>query len=124
MPYHNGEVAKLCRRNYNRTVRHGNWRQVYVTCQGMCQYSENGNGICGETRYLEFHEIFGEDKKGEGKMQQRVLMCQYHHSLLPGHDLVKSRYYPSMLSEDVSLEVLLCGGWKKWLKKYNLIERK
>lgn len=124
MPYANEDVAKLCRRNYNRTVRHGNWRQIYVDCQGMCQYSENGNDICGETRSLEFHEIFGEDKKQEGKMQQRILLCEYHHSLFEGHDLVKNRYYPSMLSEDVSLEVLLCGGWKKWLEKYNLIERK
>lgn len=101
-------------------MRHGNWRQIVIDCLGMCVYLEDGE-LCGQVEYLEFHEIFGEDKYTQGKMQQRVLLCLTHHAAVDGaHSGVENRINKSMLMEDVSLEILLCGSYQNWIEKYNL----
>lgn len=110
-------------RIYRRQLRHNNWRQVYVDCLGMCQYPLDDGGVCGEVDTLEFHEIYGEAKNGESRLQQRVLICNHHHWLIHGKAWVNVRHYSSMLQFDVELEIKACGGYKNWLKEFNLIER-
>lgn len=117
------DLLRFMDRVEKREQRHGNWRQVYVDCMGMCQYPIESLGICGELDGLEFHEQFGEDKKREGKFPKRVLLCNYHHWSVHGEKWVNKRFYPSMLQIDVRIEMLLAGGYREWLTKYNLIER-
>ena len=106
-----------------RDKRHGNWRQVYLDCQGMCQFQVADGIPCGELEGLEFHEIFGEVKGGELKFQQRMLVCNYHHWSIHGQKWVNVRRFPSMLQADVQLEMLLVGSLADWIEKYNLVER-
>lgn len=114
----------LAMRGVNRTARHGNWRQIYLNCHGICQYPING-GVCGETENLEFHEPFGEIHGAIVKFQQRVLLCVEHHRELEGvqaQELFTENRKPSMLSADVTLEIYLSGSYGKWLDRYNLID--
>ena len=117
------DLVKYLTRIRRRTERHGNWRQVYLDCSGMCQYQVEDGIICGEVDTLEFHEIFGEAKNGESKFQQRVLICNYHHHDVHNGRFVNIRRFPSMLQFDVDLELKLAGSLANWIKKYKLIER-
>tara|TARA_Y100000310_G_scaffold154415_1_gene153972 strand:+ start:3549 stop:4028 length:480 start_codon:yes stop_codon:yes gene_type:complete len=117
------DLVRYLKRCTNRDERHGNWRQVYLDCLGMCQFSVGENVNCGELEGLEFHELFGETKGGEIKFQQRTLLCNYHHYSVHGNKWVNPRRYPSMLQVDVAIEHYLCGGLVNWIAKYNLIER-
>lgn len=117
-------VMRYLRRVERRAERHGNWRQVYLDCMGMCQYPVEEGVVCGELDSLEFHEQFGESKKGELKLQQRVLLCNYHHWSIHGEKWCNKRHYPSMLQTDVQVEIKLCGSLANWIEHYNLIERR
>lgn len=123
MPYKNKERRALANRGYKRTYRHKDWRQVYVDCNGMCQFPVNG-GVCGATEFLEYHEPFGEINGQEVKFQQRVLLCPDHHAELEGEqvqDMIRNRWQGSMLQQDVALEILLFGGYQQWLDRYGLL---
>jgi len=80
---------------------------------------------CGEVDGLGFHDVWGEnDDPAKGKFQQRVLLCNLHHSLLGGRarqtEFILWQYRPSRLSEDVALEMMLEGGYANWVKKWRL----
>ena len=125
MPYKNLERRALARRGYVRTYRHKNWRQVYIDCDGMCQFPVD-EVVCGVMEFLEFHEPFGElEVNGlEVKFQQRVLLCPDHHAEVEGfdvQDLIKGQWQGSMLQGDVALEIALCGSVEQWLDRYALI---
>ena len=126
MPYNNAYRRTLSNRGSMRTYRHGDWRQTYIDCAGMCIAKVNGDDMpCGETDRLELHELWGENgDPTKGKFQQRVLICNLHHALIEdrGHqaDLILDQYHPSVLQDDVRLEMLLAGGYDKWVKKWNL----
>jgi len=117
-------IVRYLDRVRRREERHGNWRQIYLDCLGMCQFPLEEGIICGETEGLEFHEQFGEAKGEELKLQQRVLLCNYHHWSVHGQKWVNQRHYPSMLQTDVDIEVKLCGSFPNWIEHYNLIERR
>lgn len=117
------DLIRYLYRIEKREERHGNWRQIYLDCMGMCQYPVEEGVPCGETDSLEFHEQFGEAKNGEVKPQQRVLLCNYHHWSIHGEKWVNKRHYPSMLQTDVAIEIKLCGSLADWVAKYNLVER-
>jgi len=117
-------VTRYIARVEKRAKRHGNWRQVYLDCLGMCQFPIEEGVICGELEGLEFHEQFGEEKGEEVKLQLRVLLCNYHHWSVHGEKWVNKRHYPSMLQTDVNIEIKLCGSLADWVEHYGLIERR
>lgn len=118
MPYKDKEFHQYCRRVWRREQRHPGWRQVFVDCDGMCQWAMDG-GVCGEVEKLEFHELFAEDKKGDGRMQKRILYCIAHH--FEAHQgIVNERHHPGKLQEDVAYEMKRCGGLAPWMVKYGL----
>ena len=101
---------RMARRKY----KHGNWRQAVVDCGGMCIR-------CWSVDNLEFHEPFGEDKLGWGIFQQRLLLCHTCHDKEHSELFGENRnIQPSLLSEDVSIEILRHGGYQQWLKDFNL----
>lgn len=110
------EKRKFQNRMAQRTFRHGNWRQTYVDCGGLCL-------ICFTTDNLEFHEPFGEDKNGWGILQARILLCNLCHD--KEHYGVRERRYvfASQLQVDVNIEVLLEGGYDNWIKNHGLMDR-
>lgn len=124
MPWRDYIYEKYRKRCQIRLSRHGNWRQWYVRCDGMCQYTMEDGGICGEAEGLEFHELFGEAKNGELKLQERQLLCNPHHQDVHPALNFKSRYYPSCLQQDITLEVTICGGYQNWLQYFNLDEHR
>jgi hypothetical protein len=117
---HNG----LYRRASDRTRRHGNWRQVFIDCGGMCIARINGEVLpCGSHDSLELHEVWGENHNNEiGKLSQRILLCNHHHGLIGGHRerLIHNQVHSSMLFEDVMLEQTKCGGYRDWVALYEL----
>ena len=124
--YKNLYRRALVRRGATRKARHGNWRQTYIDCMGMCIARVNGDDIpCGATEGLELHEEWGENgDKSRGKFQHRMLLCNLHHSLLEDRvhqaEFMLNQYRPSQLQEDASLEIMLAGGYVKWVEKYGL----
>lgn len=120
MPYLAQEMQTYANRCCMRTRRHGNWRQIYIDCDGMCQGAIEDGTICGEQDTLEFHEMFGEDRNGEGKMQLRILLCNGCHRLQPHHHCVNPRRYPSMLQDDIAFEIAREGSIDGWMERYNL----
>ena len=126
MPYKNLGRRKLSTRGAVRTMRHGNWRQIYIDCMGMCVAKVNGDDSpCGAVDGLELHETFGENShRSDPKFQQRVLLCNLHHALLEdrGHQagFILDQYRPSVLADDVELEIMVGGGYQKWVKKWGL----
>jgi len=86
----------------------------------------NGDDLpCGAVDFLELHEIWGENHNPEtGKFQQRILLCNEHHAMVDGRahqvELILGEYRLSRLQEDVQIEVLLAGGYYKWIAKYKL----
>ena len=129
MPWRKDHPAKLvCIRGRIRTDRHGNWRQTFIDCAGMCQARMPSGEICGATDLLEFREPFGEYKNhrdgNQSKLQLRVLLCfnchkAYHH----GTAHLNERRYAPKLQEDVAYEIARAGNIKAWMKKYNLLDR-
>lgn len=128
MAYRAGNPAKaVMNRTTQRTWRHGNWRQTYVDCGGICQGRIDG-GICGNTELLELHEHFGECKNGseneQAKLQQRVLLCfTCHKDYHEGYAHLNERRYVSKIHEDVAFEIAVAGGYQEWIRKYGLIDR-
>jgi hypothetical protein len=108
-----------------RNHRHGNnWRQVVVDCAGLCVWKDNEGYPCCSIENLQFHEPFGEDKLGWGIFQQRVLLCSEHHDIAERHYFERNRMsYQSLVLEDVSLEILACGSYDKWVERYGLKDR-
>ena len=84
MPYKDLARRRLSSRGATRTGRHGNWRQTYVDCMGVCVARTGDGSVCGETRALELHELFGENGRGSTspKFQIRILLCNRHHALI------------------------------------------
>jgi len=113
------EKRKFQNRMSKRTFIHGkSWRQIFVDCGGMCLN-------CGGIDALEFHEPFGEDKHGWGRLQARVLLChdchmKIEHALLFGNN---PYVHISGLSCDVDAEILAEGGYNNWIKNHGLIDR-
>lgn len=124
--YKNHERRRLVTRGSVRTMRHGNWRQTYIDCSGMCVARVNGDDApCGVVDSLELHEMWGENgDPAKGKFQQRVLLCNLHHSLLEDRchqaEFMLWQYRPSRLQEDIQLEIMLASGYDGWIKKWNL----
>lgn len=115
------DIARLRRRCRDRNRIHSNWRQVYVDCAGQCINPLPEGGYCAKDEHLEFHENFGEDHNGDGRMQERVLLCPYHHGLHhPTNYNVEFNPKKSKLTEDVQMEIELAGGMEAWAEKYNL----
>lgn len=112
----------------HRSHSHGkNWRQIVIDCGGMCIYRNGSTEPCGAVDYLEFHEPFGEDHVGLGRMQSRVLVCFKHHCEIHDMDYALEsghcRKTGNNLLSDVSAEMEACGGYVAWVKKYNLVDR-
>jgi len=88
----------------------------------MCVF-DVGDGIpCGELEWLEFHEPFGEEHQGEGRFQQRMLVCPNHHDQVHGGKVYNGGF-PTILScvaPDVDMEIRKCRGYWPWVKRYNL----
>ena len=123
--YKNLERRRLSNRGTVRTFRHGNWRQVYVDCLGMCVAQINGSGLpCGAIDFLELHEAWGESNLGENKFQQRILLCSLHHALIEDRahqaEFILGQYRPSVLPRDIALEIAWEGGYAKWVAKWKL----
>lgn len=111
--YKDRKVQAWRNRCAKRTYRHGNWRQVFIDCGGACAH-------CGSFTLLEFHEQFGEDHKGDGKMQQRLLLCNSCHKEEEQHWNVNGRRHNSLVCEDVQAEIDWCGGMDAWAERYSL----
>ena len=88
------------KRNRNRTVRYGNFRQIYYNFLGIC--AQPG---CGAVDNLEIHE----ETDGISEIKF-VLLCIDCHCELEHQGGRESRRYLSMLSEDISAEMLEYGG--------------
>ena len=126
LPYRILERRKLSDRGSVRTMRHGNWRQTYIDCLGICVARVNGDDMpCGAVEGLELHEPFGENGcRSDPKFQQRILLCNLHHALLEDREhqaeFILGQYKPSRLAEDVALEIMCEGGYPKWVEKWKL----
>jgi len=122
VPHKDLDWRKFSTRMSLRNMRHPNWRQAYIDCDGVCQFPDEETGVCGSIGHLEFHEPFGEVKKGRDshpKFQQRILLCRIHHGQVHNRELFKRRYY-SRLVEDVQIEIARDGGLQNWMKKHGL----
>lgn len=126
MPHKDPELRSLYNRGSVRTYRHGNWRQTYIDCMGMCVARVNGDATpCGDIHGLELHETFGENGHcNDPKFQIRILMCNFHHALVEdrGHQasFILEQYKPSRLPEDVSREIEIAGGYARWVERWKL----
>lgn len=112
-------------RGATRSGRHGNWRQTYIDCAGVCVARNGSGGVCGEVEGLEFHEIFGENgHRNDPKFQIRVLLCNHHHSLIEDRThqsyFISSCYRHSVLGADVQREIEYAGGYDRWIARWNL----
>jgi len=88
----------------------------------MCIWKVNGHP-CGEVVGLQFHEPFGEDKLGWGIFQSRVLLCPAHHDIAERQFFHDNRFsWPSKVMEDVAFEMLMLGGYDKWVEEFNLVD--
>ena len=119
-PFKHKEDHDHCNRNYRRTERHGNWRQTAVDSGFMCIYPVD-ELPCGEIDNLQFHERFGEAT--DGRMQQRVLLCVDHHSLVHGdfYNIGPADFYnTSHLTEDLLYEQTQFPSTAEWATKFGL----
>lgn len=111
------EKRKFQKRLSMRTLRHGNWRQTFVDCGGMCLN-------CYNVISLELHEPWGENKTGWAMFQFRILLCHdchndVHDGLFHGERYIRV----SLLAEDVNIEILMEGGYDNWIKNHGLMDR-
>ena len=122
MPYKDRRIKLFRWRQNNRKRVHGNFRQTYIDNGGMCQAVLSDGAIHGTTKYLEYHAPLGE-RNGNG-FGLRTLMCAFCHVYVDdeAHHGTENVYL-SRLSEDISFEIDLCGGYQAWLAKFNLIDR-
>ncbi len=127
MPYKDIERRKLTGRGSVRTRRHGGWRQTYIDCAGMCIARVNGSEFpCGAVDGLELHEVWGENGVSHKnvKFQQRILLCNMHHSLLEDRchhtEFILWQYRSSRLADDIALEIGFEGGYLRWIEKWRL----
>ena len=115
---------RLAQRACDRKHNHGNWRQIWIDCGGMCIAKINGKDEpCASHDSLEFHEVWGENHNNQtGKFMHRILLCNHCHSLIGGHHakFIKFQSHPSMLHDDVMIEQDKCGGYKNWVALYEL----
>lgn len=128
MGYKNKLHQRLSQRGTKRNTRHGDWRQTYINCAGMCVASVDG-WPCGEVENLELHEAWGENgNKNQTKFQQRLLLCNYHHARIDDNvhqkNFIEGQNNPSKLQDDVQLEIFFAGGLRVWYRKYRLNPRK
>ena len=117
---HSSAFKAFVRRNYNRSVRHGkSWRQTVVDSAGVCCHPDLDGAVCGAIELLELHAEFGE---GDGRFTEgRILYCQSCHAEVhPRRFNVDNNHDQSRLMEDVSAEIIFCGGYKQWIKKHQL----
>lgn len=122
------DMRRFQNRMAKRTFKHGNWRQTVINCGGMCITKMDDGLPCGAVDGLEFHEPFGEDHIGWGIFQSRVLLCYLHHNdeherlgfRHNGHGAPDECIKPSRLMADVDIEMMMCGGYDRWLKKFKL----
>jgi hypothetical protein len=124
VPRQRTDKRRLSSRGSVRTRRHGNWRQTYIDCGGVCT-ARIGERVCGSVDALELHEIFGENgHRNDPKFQIRILLCNKHHALVEDRthnaNLISACYRKSQLSQDVSMEIMLAGGYDKWVAKWKL----
>lgn len=116
--------TKESNRRHTRKFRHGNWRQTFIDCGGMCVARHDKDSLpCGERDFLEFHETWGENHdKDKTKFTKRILLCNYHHSLIDGHnkELIKFQFKLSMLQQDINQEIESSGGYRGWVKRFQL----
>jgi len=101
-----------------RTVRYGNWRQIYYDHDGICRR-------CGVPFFLEFHEEFGNGSAMNCELFT-VLCCNICH----GREhpewigrIVVRQYQRSVLSEDIEREIEECGGLREWMSRYGITDR-
>jgi len=123
--YKDPELRRMSHRCSVRKHRHGNWRQTYIDCAGICVARVNGGEVCGAVRGLELHEQFGENgQRNDPRFQVRMLLCNFHHAMVDDHyhqsSFISDQPNPSLLAEDVSKEIELAGSYKDWLEKYKL----
>ena len=119
-PYKNKEDHNQYNRNYRRTERHGNWRQIAIDNGFMCVYPVD-ELPCGELDNLQFHERFGEAT--DGRMQQRVLLCVDHHNLAHEdfYNIGPADFYnTSHLTEDLISEQAQYSSTEEWAAKFDL----
>lgn len=119
MPYKDQEYRKYYDRCRQRTRLYGNWRQIYYNHNGVC-----ANPGCGEPRYLEFHESFGSNSPMSNE-HSIVLLCGWCHAKEHPERLfefITHQPKPSMLSEDVAIEMETCGGLAIWMEKYGIVD--
>lgn len=127
MPFANEAHRLWYNRTFNRARNHGDFRQVYIDNGGMCQALLNSGDICGSIESLEFHAPLGE-QNGNG-FKHRTILCSYCHCYVDdaAHRHACTRIgrngQYSLLSEDIAYEIALCGGFDKWLVKFNLVNR-
>ncbi len=120
MPYKNSADRNWWNRCYNRSRRYPAWRQAFTDCGGMCIWPSNGS-ICGQLEGLEFHEHFGEDHKGDGRMQQRITLCPPHHfEAHAGFYNVESNPNRSYVADDVAREMEKCGSQEAWAEHFHV----
>lgn len=101
------------KRNYNRTSRYGNWRQIYHNSLGMC-------AECGEVDRLEIHE----ETDGISVISWRLLCVDCHCALEDHTGNPNSRRYLSKLSEDINIEIIEYGGLDNWEQAFRIKEPK
>ena len=116
--YKDHEVQLIYLRNQARTRRYGDWRQIYVSCDGMCGGLREDGSICGELEDLEFHDEFGKS----GFKLVRLLCLRCHQKVHGKRITLNPRHYHSRLQEDVEREIKECGSYKAWKSKYHLVD--
>ena len=103
----------LLKRNLHRDKRHPGWRHIIDYYNGVC-------ARCGEPME-ELHDPFGEDHNGEGKMQIRIPLCSVCH--VREHPCWQNRNRHTSESkylDDISAEIVSCGGYAEWVRHYHI----
>ena len=125
MPYKDKEWHKHKRRCWRRDQRHPGWRQTYVDCDGECQWKVEGY-LCRDRDLLEFHHYYMKKKRnGDEYKEMRTLYCLRHHQETHIDDtgiVCNERHYPSMLQEDICVEIEEAGSYDKWIEKHGLVK--
>ena len=108
------------KRNYNRTMRYGNWRQIYCDNDGMCQGIREDGELCAAVDALEIHE----ETDGISVISWKLLCILCHCALRSHKGDSTSRRYASKLAEDIAEEMRECGGLENWKKAFHIREKK
>ena len=110
-----GSAKRVWQRNYNRTLRYGNWRQIYHDFNGICY-------LCSAVDDLEIHE----ETDGISVILWILLCIDCHLKKVHGDKPTEwiRRKFGSMLAMDINQEMVECGGLDEWKKKFNIKDRK